>query len=81
MQQISSLQSLKGELSLSSISDDQIKKQISVTHAHFDKKFDVSSLFAVVKNILVPATNVVDSVFLVYAYLTSFSSLFFFLEK
>ncbi|KAK7837010.1 hypothetical protein CFP56_021792 [Quercus suber] len=45
------------------MTDNEIKKETSVPRAHTDQKFDVASLFAIVTNILNPATIAADNVF------------------
>ncbi|XP_030972578.1 protein SIEVE ELEMENT OCCLUSION B-like [Quercus lobata] len=45
------------------MTDDEIKKEISVPGIHTAEKFDVASLFAIVTNILKPATIAADNVF------------------
>nr|XP_023885915.1 protein SIEVE ELEMENT OCCLUSION B-like [Quercus suber]POE69022.1 protein sieve element occlusion b [Quercus suber] len=45
------------------MTEDEIKKEISVPRTHTDQKFDVASLFAIVTNILNPATIAADNVF------------------
>ncbi|XP_075665068.1 protein SIEVE ELEMENT OCCLUSION B-like [Castanea sativa] len=52
------------ERSVLKMSDDEIKKRISVAHSRTDQKFDVGYLFAVVQNILHPAFTTVESIVL-----------------
>ena len=59
------------------MTDDEIKKEISVPRTHTDQKFDVASLFAIVTNILNPATIAADNVFRVYVYVTTLHTLFY----
>ena len=51
------------------MTDDEIKKEISVPGIQTAEKFDVASLFAIVTNILKPATIAADNVFRVYTYM------------
>jgi hypothetical protein len=61
-----SLQPKKGNLSLFALSDHEIMNQIYATHVHDDEKFDVESLLIVVKNILKRATQIADTIVLVW---------------
>jgi hypothetical protein len=57
----------KGELSVLTMSDDQIMNKIHATHdAHADKTFDAEPLFIVAQNILKRATHIVDHMVQVY---------------
>lgn len=58
------------------MTDDEIKKEISVPGIHTTEKFDVASLFAIVTNILKPATIAADNVIRVYVYVTTLHTLF-----
>jgi len=58
------------------MTDDEIKKEISVPGIHTAEKFDVASLFAIVTNILKPATIAADNVFRVYVYVITLHTLF-----
>ncbi|KAG6668730.1 hypothetical protein CIPAW_01G191900 [Carya illinoinensis] len=51
----------KGNLSLFTRSDNEILKQINATHFQDDEKFDVESLFIIVKNVLKSATQIIDN--------------------
>ncbi|GLT55804.1 hypothetical protein SLA2020_288920 [Shorea laevis] len=57
-------QAINGELSVLTMSDDQIMNQIYATHVHADENFDADSLFVVVENVLKRATLIVDNVVL-----------------
>ncbi|XP_062150218.1 protein SIEVE ELEMENT OCCLUSION B-like [Alnus glutinosa] len=55
-------QAAKGELSVLTMSDDQIMNKIHATHDdHADETFDPDSLFIVAQNILKRATHIVDN--------------------
>ncbi|KAK7837008.1 protein sieve element occlusion b [Quercus suber] len=56
--QVSTQKAIEDELSVSTMSNNKIMDQISATHVHADKNFDVESLFIVVKSILNGATHV-----------------------
>ncbi|KAF3949338.1 hypothetical protein CMV_024782 [Castanea mollissima] len=56
--QVSTQKAIEDELNVSTMSNNQIMDQISATHVHDDKNFDVESLFIVVKSILNGATHV-----------------------
>nr|POF15881.1 protein sieve element occlusion b [Quercus suber] len=56
--QVSTQKAIEDELNVSNMSNNQIMDQISATHVHADKNFDVESLFIVVKSILNGATHV-----------------------
>ncbi|KAL4625582.1 hypothetical protein ACB092_05G036800 [Castanea dentata] len=63
-QPVSAQKAIICERSVLKMSDDEIKKRISVTHSRTDQKFDVGYLFAVVQNILHPAFATVESIVL-----------------
>uniref|UniRef100_A0A7N2LM01 Sieve element occlusion N-terminal domain-containing protein n=1 Tax=Quercus lobata TaxID=97700 RepID=A0A7N2LM01_QUELO len=56
--QVSTQKAIEDELSVSTMSNNQIMDQISATHVHADKNFDAESLFIVVKSILNSAIHV-----------------------
>ncbi|XP_075653771.1 protein SIEVE ELEMENT OCCLUSION B-like [Castanea sativa] len=61
----SAQKAIKAELSVLTMSDEQITDQIYATHVHADDdNFDEDSLFAIVENILKRATVVADNVML-----------------
>jgi hypothetical protein len=60
---------INGELSVLSMSDEQIMNQIYATHVHADEKFDADSLFVVVENVLKRATLIVDNAVMVNIYI------------
>ncbi|KAG6732724.1 hypothetical protein I3843_01G184700 [Carya illinoinensis] len=71
----------KGNLSLFTRSDNEILKQINATHFQDDEKFDVESLFIIVKNVLKSATQIIDNAvlfccFFPHVFIFSFSILF-----
>ena len=68
--QVSTQKAIEDELSVSTMSNNQIMDQISATHVHADKNFDVESLFIVVKSILNGATHV-DNTLVIYIYVTT----------
>ena len=68
--QVSTQKDIEDELSVSTMSNNQIMDQISATHVHADKNFDVESLFIVVKSILNGATHV-DNTLVIYIYVTT----------
>jgi hypothetical protein len=61
-------QAAEGELSVLTMSDDQIMNEVHVTHDydHADETFDADSLFRVAQNILKRATRIVDNMVQVY---------------
>ena len=59
-------QTIAGELSLFSMSDEKILDEIYATHVHADESFDDDSLFVIVENILKRATQTVDQIVQVY---------------
>ena len=74
-QPVSAQKTIICERSVLKMSNDEIKKRISVTHSRTDQKFDVGNLFAVVQNILHPAFTTVENI--VYVYVTTYDLTFF----
>lgn len=68
--QVSTQKAIEDELSVSTMSNNQIMDQISATHVHDDKNFNVESLFIVVKSILNGAIHV-DNTLVIYIYVTT----------
>ena len=58
---------------------DDIKEIFFPSRPRTHKKVDVASLFAMVTNILNPATIVADNIFGVYVYVTTLHKLFIFI--
>ena len=53
---------LPHELNIFTMSDHKVMELIYETHVHADDSFDEDSLYAIVKNILNPATQIVDKI-------------------